>query len=235
MSVFTSLGILILAMLILLSLKLIPGIFMLFTHFNLGKFSRKKAEDLSIFFIFGVETMFALIFIFINSVFYLLSSTEIIFENAIFNFIFAGIMLALCLATFLFYFKKGSGTKLFISRKTAHNFIQKAKTAKNRSDAFLLGFIAGIPELLFTLPLFTVSYIEISKLSFPYLSFSALILVFILISVIPLFIIYVLESTNHNLAELEKSRIKNKTFFRVFISTLYLLLAILIIIPGVTS
>lgn len=233
MSVFTSLGILILSMLILMSLKLVPGIFILFTHYNLGKFSKKKVDDLGIFFIFGVETLIALLFVLINSTICILSPDEIIFENPIFPFVMSGIFIALSLATFFFYFKKGPGTKLFISRKTAQKFILKTKSTKNRSDAFVLGLISGIPELIFTIPLYLISIIEISKLSFHFSSYAAALLAFILIVTAPLFILHSFEKTNYNLAEIERLRVKNKTFFRFFISILYLLLAILIIVFGI--
>lgn len=233
MSVFASLGILILSMLILMSLKLIPGIFMLFTHYNLGKFSKLKVDDLGIFFILGVETLSAIIFILINSTLRALSFSEIIFDNQIFSYILAGIMIALGFVILLFYFRKGNGTKLFISRKAARNFDLKAKTVKNRSDAFILGFIAGVPELIFTLPLYLISLIEISKLSFPNLPFSTLIFIFVLILAFPLMILHTIEKNNHNLAELVKTRFKNKNFFRLFISILYFLIAILIIAFGV--
>ena len=63
MSVLTAVGILLLSMLVLAVLQLVPGIFLLFSHFTRGKYSRVHANDLNIFFIIGVETAIVLVFL----------------------------------------------------------------------------------------------------------------------------------------------------------------------------
>ncbi len=217
-------------MLIVAFLKLVPGVFGLFLHYGSGKYSKFKVDDLSIFFIIGFETLIALMFILFNFLFCALSFTKINLENPILIWIIIGILVALSVAYFCFYYQKGPGTKLFISRTIAQNFDKKAQTVKSRSDAFALGFTAGIPELLFTIPLYFISTIEISKLCLSDIPCCALIIIFIILSAVPLFIQHAFFRTNHNLADFEKNRIKNKTFFRFFTSFLYLILAIFIIL-----
>ena len=229
MSIFTSLSIVVISMLIIASLKLVPGVFGLFYHYALGKYSARKVSDLSIFFIFGVEILPALIFILLNLILFALSFTAINLSSEIFSWTMAGLLIALGFAYFCFYFRSETGTKLFISRRSAANFEQKAKLVKNRSDAFILGFVSGIPELIFSLPLYLLVLISVTKDFAQMFPPSLIIAPFILITICPLFFVYAYFRSGNNLANFLKLRIKNKLFFRLFTSILYLLLAILII------
>jgi hypothetical protein len=235
MSVFASVGILILAMLIMVLLQLSPGIFLLFSHYASGKYSRRKASDLSLFFIFGAETCIALVFLSIYFILTALYLYPIDFQNDFLIWIIAGIFIAIGLIFPFCYFRKGRGTKLFVTRHLATAFNKKASSAKSRSDAFILGFISTIPELLFTLPIYTLTALEIMELgSNPPLR-GLLILVFILVSIAPLLVTHVFMDFGHNLVEIEKFRVRNKNFTRFFISLIYFLIAILIITFRIVS
>lgn len=229
MNVLTSLGILFLSLLILIFLMLTPGVFAIFLHYASGKYSSKKVDSLCLFFILGVEALVAVIFISINFILQILSLTGIAHKNNVLTWIIVGIILALSCTTFLFYFRKGNGTKLFITRKTADNFILKAKLTKTRSDSFILGFIAGIPELIFTLPLYIIITVELAQISLTALPCPLIILLLIIGIIAPLIIVYGHFKSGNNLATIQRFRTKNKPFFRFFISLLYLLLAISII------
>ena len=63
MSFFISVIILVLAMLIQVSMQLTPGTFALFYHYALGKNSRTKADNLSLYFTLGVITFMAIVWI----------------------------------------------------------------------------------------------------------------------------------------------------------------------------
>ena len=229
MSIFTSLGILILITLIMSFLMLIPGIFALFYHYASGKYQPQKIDNLCIFFVLGVESLATILFVSINFILRFLSFTETSFEKNILTWIFIGVLLALSIASFLFYFRKGPGTRLFISRKIANNLNDKAKSVKSRQDAFLLGFISGIPELIFTIPLYIIASVEFAQVSMLNAFCPAIIIIFFLGIIIPLFIVYGLYRTDRNLATIQRFRTRNKNFFRFLISLLYLVLAITII------
>lgn len=220
-------------MLIIVSMKLIPGVFAHFYHYTFGKYSARKASNLSIFFIFGVEALPALIFATLNLIFCALSYTSLDLSNEIFLWAIAGLLIALGVAFFFFYFRRSSGTELFISRRNASNFIKKIKLVKNHSDAFVLGFVSGIPELLFTLPLYLVVIVSVTKNFLIIMPCSLILTLFILITISPLFFIYAYFRNGNNLANFLRLRIKNKTFFRFFVPILYFVLAILIIISRV--
>ncbi len=227
MSVFISLGILVLSMLISSFLVLVPSVFANFFHYVSGKYSRKKADDLSLFFILGAETMVTLILFLITMIIWTLPIFVINLNNSILIWILAGIFLALSIATFFLYFRKKG--KLFISRKTATKLITQPKFIKRRSDAFVFGFIAHVPELVFSLPLYFISILAISNINPSPLPYAGLIMFYALSTVCPLFAVHAFFRTNHNFADFLRLRIKNQTFFRIFPSLLYLLIAIILI------
>lgn len=233
MSVFAPVSILILAMLIMAFLQLTPGVFLLFSHYSYGKFSRKNASNASLFFILGAETSTALVFILIYSLLSSLYVAPVSFTDNLLVWIIAGTMIAIGVIFPFCYFKKGRGTKLFISRRLAKDFDQKTRITKTRSDAFVLGFVASLPELIFTIPVYIVAATQIMKIS-DYSTVRAMLsLCFILIKIAPLIAIHLTMDSGRNLAILQKSRVKNKQFVRAFISAIYLLIGILMIIFGV--
>lgn len=228
MSILISLGIIILSMLILASMKLNSGVFALFYHYALGKYSKKKASFLSTFFILGVETVSAFLFlsIFYLSYFILFFTND--FENNLFSLILVGIFLTLALISLFYYFRKGPGTRLFISANFSKSLDKNAKSIKTRSDAFLLGAFSGISELIFTFPLYLIFSYELINLNFNPASNLPLIFIFILIPILPLILVRFFFRTNYNLADYLRLRFKNKSFTRATLFICYLLIAILI-------
>ena len=233
MSVLTSVGILILSGLILAFLQLVPGIFAIFSHFIHGKFSRPKASDLTTFFIIGNEIAVVLIFLCIYAILCCSPAVTFIIDSDIFAWILAGIFLALTFVTLGFYYRKGSGTKLFISRRLANGLKTRVQSTKSRSDAFTLGLVSVVPELIFTLPIYFITTITIMRLDFIPLGRAGLIILFAIIAILPPLILKITTSLGYTLADFLKFRFKNKTFFRFCLALCYLLIASLIIL-GVT-
>lgn len=227
MSVFTSLGILILAVLISSFLMLIPGIFANFFHYASGKYTRTKADSLSLFFILGTETMVVLGLFLIATIIWALPPSTVNLENPILVWILAGIFFGLSLTAFFVYFRKNG--QLFISRKTATTLIDRPKSIKNSSDAFVFGLMSGIPELPFTLPLYFVSILAISNVSLSPFPCAGLIIFYAILAICPLFATHLYFRTGHNLADFLRHRLKNQTFFRIFLGLLYFILATLLI------
>lgn len=230
MSVLTSLGILALAILSLAFFQLTPSIFSLFLHFASGKYSKLKASDLAVFFILGAETFVVFIFLFIYSA---LSNSPFLFgiiDSPIFSWIMAGILAALGILIFVLYFRHNSSTELFIPRKLAQNFHNKAKTIKTRSDSFVFGFTSALPEFIFTLPLYIIATIEIMQIDSNSFTRAGIIILFAIFAILPLFITSFLSNNGYTLADSLRFRTRNKNFFRIFLSLSYLLIATLIIL-----
>ena len=229
MSVLTGVGILLLSMLIVAFLQLKAGIFLLFLHHASGKFSKHKISDLCLFFGLGVETLVVIVFLLL---YLLLLFINVIFPNLnmqILDLATSGLMIAIGIVFPVVYYRKGRGTRLFISRSLANSIIECTKKVKSRSDAFAMGLTSGVPELLFSLPVIFVSVLKIMEFNINATGRAFIIILFALISVLPLFIMRVMFVHDHNMATIERSREKNKTFFRIIISVFYLLIASLLI------
>lgn len=228
MNIFTSLGIVILIMFILAFLQFIPGLFLLFEHYTYGQLSRKKASKISFFFIFGVCASVALLFLFI---YFVLASSHLynIVNHSILAWIFSGIFIASSLIMFIGYFRRGSGTELFLPRQFVHKYTELASHSLTPVEAFFLGFTSTIPELIFTIPLFIYMTFELSIFEENILPKIILIVAVILSSIVPLLAIQGLFNHHHNLALIQRFRVKNKAFLRWFLGLLYLLIATIII------
>ena len=217
-------------MLILTLLQLSSGVFSLFLHYASGKYSRPKVSRLSIFFILGAEAMATCVFLslyFLVNLIYLADSTTII--SQILLYILAGISVALAIFCLCFYYRRGKHSELFITRKYARSLERTASKVKSPSDAFVLGALSGNCELFLVAPLYLIIILETLRLdnSCPFA------LLTILISILPLFLTYWLHQSGQNLANALKSRAHAKTFIRIALSVLYLIIAISIILTEV--
>ena len=235
MSIFASLGIVILAMLIMASLQLTPGVFALFYHYALGKFSKRKVSDLTLFFIIGAEIVNAFIFL---SIYFLLGFFmlgNLGFKSDIFTYALVGVLVALAIVSSLCYYRHGAGTQLFISRRYAKGMDRLASSTNSRTDAMLLGALAGSYELIFSLPLFiTVATITLELNIFRQPS-NLIAIAFVIAPILPLFIIRWQYQSGHNLADIMRLRTKNKPFMRFLLTVSFFLIAILIILFKVVS
>ena len=229
MSILTSLGIIVLAMLIMAFLQLVPGVFSLLLHYTSGKYSKLKASDLSVFFILGAETFSVLILLFFYVVLSNSPTLYWIIGSPIFRWVMAGIIVALGVLILVLYFRRRSKTELFISRRLASCLKTKAMNIKTRSDAFALGFTAAIPELIFTLPLYLLVVIEIMQIGSTTINRSVMIILFAIISILPLLILHGASATGRTLADTLRFRTRNQLFFRIGLGIFYFLIAILII------
>ena len=230
MSVFTSLSFLILVVLTQSFLQLPSGVFTLFYHHALGKNSKKRAADLSLSFITGALTASVALFLTCYFLIYAIFLNQPGFESSLPAWILAGVLIALAIFAFFFYFRKSSATALYIPRRLAEAFKNHAKLVKTRSDAFALGAVASALESFFSLPLFLLASVEIMRLDSSPCPRNLLAFLVVFLPLLPLFCIRTLFRTNHTLAEVERRRVASKTFTRFALAFGYLALAILIII-----
>ena len=229
MSFFISLGIILLASLIIACLQLQPGIFALFSHYVSGKFSKSRSSSLSLFFILGVEIATACFFLCSFYIVNLLFLCQFRPEIGIFSWIMVGIFIALSIASLFFYFRPEPGTKLFIPRRCPNMVNQRIYDLKTRQDALVLGFFSGIFELPFTFPLYLITSFEVSEMSPEFYPTNLTYIIFILAPIVPLLLIKLRFKAGYNLADIQKSRVKNKNFTRIILSLSYLTIAILLI------
>lgn len=229
MSILTSLAIIAIALLIIVFMYFMPGVFALFYHYCHGKYSKTKTKRLANAFILGVFTISLCLLLLILSSTFIFNTYFSQTATNYFVWTATGLLLALAVSTVFFYFRQGDGTELFISRKTAAKYLVRIKTVKNTSDAFCLGIVSIIPELLFTLPLYIIVCYEITRINSTYPAGIFLLAPCIIAPTISLVILQTRFECGQNLANIQRSRVHNKLFARIVMSISYLVLAVLII------
>lgn len=230
MSVFTSLCFLVLAVLILSFLQLPAGVFTLFYHYALGKNSKKRASFLSLFFIAGVGTIFFALFLACYFLIFILFLNQPDFDSGLLAWLLAIIFFVFSLVSLLFYFRKSSGTELYIPRSFAKAFSENAKSVKTRSDAFALGAFSAAAEIPFTLPVLILASVEIMRFDSLVFPREPLAFFTLFLPLVPLFFLRGLFRADYTLAEVERLRVHDKTFFRLILCLSYLTIGILIIV-----
>lgn len=231
MTIFTPYLIILFALLILLLLQLSPGIFALFLHYASGKYSRPKTSRLSLFYVLGAETMTTCVFLSLYFLANLLFLTNYPVTSQIALYVLAGILIALSLFALVFYYRRGKHSVLFITRKYASSLEATANSVKTPSDAFVLGALSGNAELFLVAPLFLVIIFE----SFRQDCIYPTAFITIIFSILPLIITHWRFASGQNLANVLKSRAKNKPFIRFSLFIFYLLIAIIIFVSGATK
>lgn len=203
---------------------------MLFYHYALGKKSKKTADDLSLFYIAGVEAIVLILFLItyysVNILYTFLPSMA----TGLPVYIMAGILVALSFFCLFFYFRKGPSLSLFISRKFAKSLDSLSRVVNTRKKAFTLGIASALPELFLTLPLYVIASVVVMEFDDHTLPRPLLMLIMLIISISGLLFTRLLYRTGHNLADIDCLRRKNKSFLRFMLAFLYLILAIIIII-----
>lgn len=206
-------------MIVLVFLQLTPGVFLVFYHYARGKNSKRQASDLAMYFILGILVAATTMLVITYLTFFEIAATK---------WIMSGILMALAMASFWFYFRKGEETELFLTRKVAKSLTQSAINAKNRSDVFLVGLIANTLEIMFTLPLYIVVAMTAGA-DFSHEAQVGIMVIAVIMSVIPVIVLKIRMDRGRNLAEIQRGRVRSKQFDRLMISVCYFVMAIMII------
>lgn len=214
--------ILIVAMLIQASLQFLPGIFLLFHHDACGKYGQARARDLGAYLILGAGTMMAIV---MTTVFLISPDIEIVKWGT------GGALVALSLVSLGFYFRKGEGTRLYVSRRTVRILTKRARETKSLSDAFVLGMVASTVELVFLLPVYFAVVIEAGKF-YDHVARAGILIIVGLAGVLPLILESILFRSGLNLVDVQKIRARNKHFCRIMLGVCYITLAVLVISSG---
>ena len=222
MSYILSVIFFLLSMVIFCFTQISSGLFSIFYHFRLAKTSKKQADDAALSYILGTEIFATAIWLVTYITIFCLNFDSI---SPIFLWLMAGICLADAVIILIFYFcRNKSQTTTFISRRIANNLINNAMKTKSRSDAIILGFVSCLPDFIFTLPIYIVcsTFLQ-SENAIPR---AVIIILAVIISVIPHFVIRTFFQTDHNLAEIQRFRIKLKPHFRFMLFLAYIAAAL---------
>ena len=116
---------------------------------------------------------------------------------------------------------------LWIPNFMAKYFKKRAGKVDTVAEGMALGMTAALGELPFSLVLVLVA--ANSLLGLPRAGIIIAIAGYALITVMPLLITKMLIKSGRTLADVQRWRVKNKMFFRIFTGILYLILAIFLV------
>ena len=209
---YTYLAIIVLAGILVASLQLPLGTLLLLYHSSLSRHIPKKTKRLASSYISGVALMHFLILSATTLLIGFLSLYGILSKT--FLTIIFGVLIALAFIAWFFYYKKGTTTELWLPKQLTHYLAARAKSASSETEAYSLGLLTPLAEILFTLVLFVLAGDAVLHLPS---GFAALgLVIFTAFSVLPLCVLRAVLRSGRNVAEVQRWRLRHKTFFRIF-------------------
>lgn len=210
MSIFSSLTIIAFAALLHASFQLSVSVLTLMSGHAIGaKYSQARTRRLTISFIFGSAIATLLLLTFFSFVLLNLSS--------VYNFHFAWIIscslvIGTGVAVWLFYYRRESGTMLWIPRGMAEYLNNRSKATKSSAEAFSLGLSSVFGELLIIIALIIISSLVLVQL--PSMWQFVGLGIYTILSLASLLTVWKLIGSGHKLSQIQKWREKNKSFLQ---------------------
>jgi len=221
MEEYISLGIVILCGLIAASLQLPLGTLLLLYHSSLSRQIRKKTKTIASSFISGVTLMN---FLLLGTAVFLIASLSSSGTLSYISYVILfGLLVTLGIAAWFFYYKRKGSTELWLPRRLARFVDSRAKLTSDTSEAFSLGLLVPLSEIIFTLPLLILASDAILHLEVVYQALG--LVVYTIFGTLPLLIMRIFIRKGRNIADVQRWRLENKLFFRVFTGAGFIILA----------
>lgn len=192
------------------TLQLSLGALLLLYHASLGKHVRKKTRFLVDSYISG---MGMLVFLGLATTIFMLDRY---FEKPLYIeelVIVTGMLIALAIAAWFFYYRRGKSTELWLPRSVARFIDKRAKTTNSNTEAFSLGVLTSLAEMPFTIVLFVVAANSILVL--PHLYQILAVVMYTIITIIPPIVLRFAIRKGQTVVDIQRWRVKHKTFFRL--------------------
>lgn len=192
------------------TLQLSLGALLLLYHASLGKHVRRKTRFLIDSYISG---MGMLVFLGLAATIFILDRY---FEKPLYIeelVIVVGMLIALAIAVWFFYYRRGKSTELWLPRSVARFIDKRAKLTNSNTEAFSLGVLTSLAEMPFTLILFVVAANSILVL--PQLYQILAVAMYTIITIIPPIVLRLAIRKGQTVVDIQRWRVKHKTFFRL--------------------
>lgn len=147
------------------------------------------------------------------------------FEEALYPeelIIVTGMLVALAIASWAFYYRRGKTTELWLPRSMAKYLSQRAKRTDNNIEAFTLGLLTSIAEMPFTIVLILVAANSLLGLE-PLIQILGL-LMYTIITILPLLLLRLIIYRGQTVVTIQRWRVKHKVFFRLLTGLGFLVL-----------
>jgi hypothetical protein len=133
-----------------------------------------------------------------------------------------GILAALAIVMWFFYYRRGTTTELWLPKVVARFIDRRAKLTNHNTEAFSLGVMSSFTEMPFVAILLLITSNSILELTPIYQPL--MVAIYTIIVIIPLVILNISVRTGHNVAQVQKWRVKNKLFLRIISGCAFLIL-----------
>ncbi len=123
-----------------------------------------------------------------------------------------GVLVGVGISVWRFYYRPGRGTSLWVPRGAAEFLGERSKATKRTAEAFGLGLSTVSGELLFIAAPIAITALVLVQLS-PLWQLIGIVL-YTVISILPLFIVSALIGSGHKLSHIQRWREQNKNFLQ---------------------
>ena len=224
LTIFSAIGVIVLAALAHATLQMNLGSLLLLYHESLGKHIKKRTKFLVSNYIFGV---FFLVLTSLAATAYfvfLFFGTNL---STICLVVLAVVLVALTLCIWLFYYRTGRSTELWLPKPVAKYIMKRTKQTDSNIEAFALGLLASFAEAPFFIVLMLITADSLLKLSIPLQI--AMLTIYTVIALLPLVILRLAVRHGKTVVEIQKWRLNNKNFLKALSGTLFITLAIFLL------
>ena len=216
--------VILLAGLVHASLQLGIGALLLLYHASLGKHVKKHTRQLASNYILGNVLLTAL------AVAAMCFGVDLVFQgpmNPAMLTIITLLLAALAVSIWVFYYRWGKSTELWLPKSIARYIDSRAKTTNSSTEAFSLGMLACFAEAPFTFMLITVAANSI--ISLPQGMQIIYLIIYSIISILPLVVLRFAIRRGDTTTDIQRWRIRHKNFLRVLSGTGFLVLGLFIL------
>jgi hypothetical protein len=145
----------------------------------------------------------------------------------------AGLVFGVGVAVWLFYYRKGEGTTLWIPRSLASFLSERAKETKLSGETFGLGLVSVLAECIFIIGPMIISSLVIINLPSGWQLVG--IALYTVVSLLSLGIVWMLVGSGHSPSRIQKWREKNKGFLQFAAGSGLIVLGFFIYVQQVVS
>lgn len=206
------------------SLQLGAGTLLLLYHESLGRKIPKRTKRITWGYIFGVF-LFSVLILAATALVILVCKGRPLGENGL--IVLASLAILMAVMVLFFYYRKGKNTMLWVPDWVTKYLRKRAEKADTGAEGIALGMMTAFGELLFSIVLIIIA--ANSLLSLPRALIIIALVGYAVIEVVPLIIIKMVIKSGKNLAAIQRWRVENKTFFKIFTGICYLVVAAFLI------
>ena len=146
--------------------------------------------------------------------------------------IVCGLLAGLGIATWAFYYRKGPGTTLWLPRNMAKFLSTRAKSTQSSIESFGIGMVSVVAEFVFIVAPMATSALIIALFPSPGLQVTGIAL-YLVLSLLPLFIIFLAVGSGKKISSIQTWRERNKRFLQFASGGSLLILAAFLFIDRV--